>query len=324
MADEGMKGSPVLVVGDSMLDCYWQGRVDRISPEAPVPVLCFEREWLHAGGAANVAANLVALGGTATLATLLGEDDAAQQLSTLVEEAGVRLRAVHSADMVTTKKIRAVCSHHQLLRVDIERPASEDDAKTLCELVCGLLPAHRWVVLSDYHKGALSHCPNMIDHARRQDCLVMVDPKGTNFERYRGAWLLKPNEKEAAAVVGAWADEAAFIRAMSQLREHLALEHLLVTRGERGISLFSAHRQPLHMPTAAREVFDVSGAGDTVLAALAGSLSGGQTLQDAVHHANVAAGLAVAKFGTATVTSAEVQEARGKHDARHKTPAMTG
>lgn len=161
MADKGMKGSPVLVVGDSMLDCYWQGHVDRISLEAPVPVLCFEREWLHAGGAANVAANLVALGGTATLATLLGEDDAAQQLSTLVEEAGVRLRAVHSADMVTTKKIRAVCSHHQLLRVDIERPASEDDAKTLCELVCGLLPTHRWVVLSDYHKGALSHCPNM-------------------------------------------------------------------------------------------------------------------------------------------------------------------
>lgn len=301
-----MRSDHVLVVGDSMLDRYWEGGVERISPEAPVPVLRFDKEWQHAGGAANVAVNLTALGSRAALATLLGQDEAGNCLARLIKKAGVQLHAVRCPQVVTTEKIRAVCSRHQLLRIDFERSPPADAVEALCRLVTGLLPSSPWVVLSDYRKGSLARCEQLIDHALKHRCRVMVDPKGSSFEQYRGAWLLKPNEKEAAVVAGPWSDEHGFSRAMTRLRTRLGVEHLLVTRGERGMSLFSAGRCPVHIPAMAREVFDVSGAGDTVLATLVSYLASGETLEDAIRHANLAAGIAVAKFGTAVVTRSEI------------------
>lgn len=298
-----------------MLDRYWDGNVERISPEAPVPVLSMQKEWQRAGGAANVAANLAALGSHSTLVTWLGGDDAGDQLARIMDTAGVTLKAVRSPQAATTQKIRAVCSHHQLLRVDIEQPIPQDALQALCDLVAELLPQHPWVVLSDYHKGVLTHCAQLLQQAHQQKCRVLVDPKGSSFDQYEGAWLLKPNEKEAAAVTGNWQDEAEFVHLMACLRARLGLQHLLVTRGSRGMSLFSADQQALHIPTAAHEVFDVSGAGDTVLAALAAGLASGETLHDAVRHANIAAGLAVAKFGTAVVTETELRHARRTTEA---------
>jgi rfaE bifunctional protein kinase chain/domain len=298
---------PVLVVGDSMLDRYGDGAVERISPEAPVPVLRMGREWERPGGAANVAVNLAALRGRPVLATLLGDDAAGTRLAELVEEGGAALHAVRRADVVTTQKIRAVCRRQQLLRVDIEQPASADAARVLADRVAELLPAHRWLVLSDYDKGALRHCDAMIRRAAANGVPALVDPKGDDFRRYAGAWLLKPNEAEAARAVGAWSDEDDFDARMLALRRSLGVEHLLVTRGEHGMALFGAARPALHIAAMPREVYDVSGAGDTVLAALVSALAAGETLEDAVRFANRAAGVAVGKFGTATVSRAELR-----------------
>jgi rfaE bifunctional protein kinase chain/domain len=292
-----------------MLDRYWDGAVDRISPEAPVPVLRFGHEWERAGGAANVAANLVSLGRRAALATLLGKDEAGDRLARLVRADQVILHDFRCDAMPTVQKIRAVCRQHQLLRIDIEQLAPAEAACSLCELACSLLAGHSWVVLSDYGKGALAGCERLIARARDQGCHVLVDPKGRSFEHYRGAWLLKPNEAEAAAVAGPWDGEADFVVAMEGLRTRLDLTHLLVTRGERGMALFSADRPVLHVPSVAREVFDVSGAGDTALAALAAFLSTGASLEHAVRQANLAAGIAVGKIGTAVVSLEELMEA---------------
>ena len=300
----------ILVAGDSMIDRYWEGSVDRISPEAPVPVLRLGQEWHRAGGAANVAVNLAAMGSPTALATLLGHDEAGARLAALLQAAGVQLYATRAAGVTTTEKIRAVCNRQQLLRIDIENPPPAPAVHDFCQQVQQLLPQHPWVMFSDYRKGALSHCGAMIAQAHQRGCKVLIDPKGQDFEQYRGAWLLKPNEKEAAAIVGSWSGEQEFSRTMAAFRARLELQHLLVTRGERGMSLFSADRAPLHVPTAAREVFDVSGAGDTVLAALTSFLAAGETLEDAVQHANLAAGVAVAKFGTAVVTRDDIQQAQ--------------
>lgn len=301
----------MIVAGDSMLDRYWEGAVDRISPEAPVPVLRLGREWQRPGGAANVAMNLAALDCRVTLATLLGDDVAGALLERLLGEAGVQVLAVPSG-RPTTQKIRAVCRRQQLLRVDIEEPAAEDRADALAEAVAARLPGQRWLLLSDYAKGALRDCAGLIRRARAAGARVLVDPKGEDFARYRGAWLVKPNQAEAERVAGQAADEAAFDARMGALRTAIDAEHLLVTRGERGMSLFSAARGPLHVAGQAREVYDVSGAGDTVLAALAAALAAGQTLHDAVAQANHAAALAVGKFGTATVSRAELGLAAGQ------------
>lgn len=302
-----MSPDPVLVVGDSMLDRYWEGSVERISPEAPVPVLRFGREQQRAGGAANVALNLAALDGHVTLATLMGQDEAAEQLRGLIEHGGVRLRAVLCAQAATTQKIRAVCRRQQLLRIDIEDAPPPDAARALCTLAHGLLPTHPWVVFSDYGKGALRHCDELLREARLQGCRALVDPKGSDVERYQGAWLLKPNEAEARALAGPWADEQGFAETMGTLRARLRLRYLLVTRGERGMSLFSEDLPPRHIATEAREVYDVSGAGDTALAALAAVLATGQPIEEAVRQANRAAGLAVGKFGTAIVSAEELR-----------------
>ncbi len=299
--------APILVAGDSMLDRYWDGVVERISPEAPVPVLRLGGEWQQPGGAANVAVNLCALQCAPTLATLIGDDEAGRLLARLLREAGVELVGLGGPGCSTTQKIRAVCRRQQLLRVDIETAAPQALAQALADRVAALLPQHRWLLLSDYAKGALRDCSGLIARASAVGCRTLVDPKGTDFARYRGAWLLKPNEAEAQAVAGAAADEDDFDRRMDLLRCSLQIEHLLVTRGERGMVLYSPGRAPQRVAAQAREVYDVSGAGDTVLAALAAALARGAALLDAVAESNRAAAIVVGKFGTAAVTPAELQ-----------------
>jgi D-glycero-beta-D-manno-heptose-7-phosphate kinase len=296
----------MLVVGDSMLDRYWEGAVERISPEAPVPVLRLGREWQRPGGAANVAMNLSALGCDTVLATLVGDDPAGRSLTALVREGGVECVAVLHPGLPTTQKIRAVCRRQQLLRVDIEERVPEEAARALATRVDTLLPGHRWVLLSDYSKGALHDCTAMIRRAHAQGGRVLVDPKGDDFARYRGAWLVKPNQAEAERVVGRSDDDAGFDARMAALRGAIGAQHLLVTRGERGMVLYGEGRPPLRVPGLAREVYDVSGAGDTVLAALAAALAEGATVDDAVAAANRAAAVVVGKFGTATVTREEL------------------
>jgi rfaE bifunctional protein kinase chain/domain len=305
-----MSECPVLVVGDSMLDRYWEGRVERISPEAPVPVLQVTREFSRAGGAANVAINLAALGASVSLLTLVGDDEAGLRLVRLLDQAGVRVHAVGGSRHRTTQKIRCVSQRHQLLRTDFEDPAADECVEQLGAAFAAALPAGGVVVLSDYAKGALRDCPELIARARRAGCRVLVDPKGSDFTRYRGADLLKPNASELKAAVGAWSDEATLHDKCTSLRRRLRLGALLVTLGDQGMTLFDA-KGARHHPAQIREVFDVCGAGDTVIAALARFAAAGHALDAAVQWANRAAGLAVAKFGTAVVSLADLEAAHG-------------
>ncbi len=301
-----MTTSRLLVVGDSMLDRYWDGAVDRVSPEAPVLVLKVESEFARAGGAANVAFNLVDLGSAVTLATVLGRDAAGIELSTLVRGRGIELAAVVDEAMKTIEKIRSVARRHQLLRIDFERTAPPASVAALHERVEALLPEHRWMVLSDYAKGSLARAGELIASARTAGCRALVDPKGRDFTRYRGAFLVKPNTAEVRVIVGDWASEADLLAKLHALRADIGVEHLLMTRGEGGMTLVSAGGASLQVATEAREVYDVSGAGDTVLATLAHCLAVGWTLEDAVRWANRAAGIVVGKFGTSSVTRTEL------------------
>jgi rfaE bifunctional protein kinase chain/domain len=298
--------SAILIVGDCMLDRYWDGSVERISPEAPVPILHVRKEFERAGGAANVALNLVALGSGVALATLLGEDAAGRSLSALMADHGVALHAVSAPDLRTTQKIRSVCMRHQLLRIDFEEPPPPGCIDSIRSVVENLLPAHEWMILSDYGKGCLQRCEKLISAATRRGCKVLVDPKGTDFSRYRGAFVLKPNASELRAVVGEWDSEETMLKKAQALRAELGVEHLLVTRGELGMVLCSADRPCLRIPSEVREVYDVSGAGDTVLAVLAHCLAEGHDVESAVRWANKAAGIVVGKFGTASVSREEL------------------
>lgn len=306
----GAADAPILIVGDCMLDVYWDGVVERISPEAPVPILRVQREFQRAGGAANVALNLRELGSPVTLATLIGDDDAGERLTALMAAARVKLRAVRDARLPTTQKIRSVCVRQQLLRIDFEQPPADASVDALMLRVAPLLAQHRWVLLSDYGKGSLRRCPELMAMAQRHGCRVLVDPKGPDFARYRGAHVLKPNAAEVRAVVGDWHDEADFVERAHKLRADTGVDHLLVTRGEAGMTLCSAGEACLHVGAEVRQVYDVSGAGDTVLATLAHFLADGEDVESAVRLANRAAGLVVGKFGTASVTRAELGVAR--------------
>lgn len=292
---------PVLVVGDSMLDRYWIGTADRLSPEAPVPVLLMQESTSRAGGAANVALNLARLGCGVSLVTLLGDDAAGRELLGLLD--GAEVYAVRTT--ATAEKIRAVSRRHQLLRIDTEHRPPEGAARDVARLAASALPINGWAVLSDYAKGALADCQVIIEAAKRVGCRVLVDPKGTDFTRYAGAWLLKPNEAEFRAVAGDWVDSADLARRAQAMRTDLQLEHLLITCGASGMLLFS-DGESLGFKADAREVFDVSGAGDTVIATLAAMLSRGMALHEAVRLANKAAGIVVGRFGTATVTMGDL------------------
>jgi rfaE bifunctional protein kinase chain/domain len=290
----------VLVVGDVMLDQYWFGEVSRISPEAPVPVVRIGRMEERPGGAANVARNAAALGAQVDLLAVVGEDEPGASLGRLLAVEGVQAHLTRDPTLNTTVKLRVIGRQQQLLRIDFENlPAADALEAKLADFESRLVEA-QVVILSDYAKGALTHVDRMIQAARAAGKPVLVDPKGDDYEKYRHATLLTPNRGEFREVVGSWKSDADFVARGQRLRESLALEALLVTRSEEGMSLFLAD-QVLHVPAVAKEVFDVSGAGDTVIATLGVVLATGASLAEAVRWANKAAGIVVGKLGTAVV-----------------------
>jgi len=299
----------VLVVGDIMLDRYWHGETARISPEAPVPVVRIEQREDRPGGAANVALNIAALGAGASLVGLVGRDEQAEVLHSRLAAAGINCAFVTSDSEPTVTKLRIVSRSQQLIRLDMETRFAATHGAALARRVEDLLDAVSLVVLSDYDKGTLSDCQAIITAARAKAKRVLVDPKGTDFERYRGATLLTPNLREFEAVVGACRGEDELIARGAALAERLDLEALLVTRGEHGMTLIGGGRKVLHVPAQAKEIYDVTGAGDTVIATLAAALAAGQSLADAVALSNVAAGVVVGKLGTASVSGPELRQA---------------
>jgi rfaE bifunctional protein kinase chain/domain len=295
----------VLVVGDVMLDRYWFGEVERISPEAPVPVVRIARNEERPGGAANVARNAAALGAQVTLISVVGDDEAGRALERLLAVERVRTSLHRDAALPTTVKLRVIARQQQLLRIDFETtPSHEILASKLADYE-RTLPDFDVVVLSDYGKGGLAHIARMIELARARGTPVLVDPKGEDYLRYRGATMLTPNRVEFRQVVGSWRNEAELATKAQTLRSELSLEALLITRAEEGMSLFT-DAGSLHIPAQAREVFDVSGAGDTVIATLGVLLGAGAEFASAVRIANQAAGIVVGKLGTAVVQPDEL------------------
>lgn len=298
----------VLVVGDVMLDRYWHGGTSRISPEAPVPVVKVEQIEDRPGGAANVALNIAALGAPAMLVGVTGDDEAADSLRDSLAAAGVQAHFQQLADQPTIVKLRVMSRHQQLLRMDFEEPF-RTDATGLAATVDSLLDGIRVLVLSDYGKGALQNHQVLVQAARARGIPVLADPKGKDFSIYRGASLITPNLHEFEVVVGACADEAELVAKGAQLMRDLQLGALLVTRGEHGMTLLRPVHPPLHLPARAREVFDVTGAGDTVISTLAASIAAGEELPQAVALANLAAGIVVGKLGTAAISAPELRRA---------------
>ena len=295
----------LLIVGDVMLDRYWFGEVGRISPEAPVPVVRVTRVEERPGGAANVARNAAALGAVVDLLAVVGQDEAGESLARLLQDEGVSAQLTRDATLNTTVKLRVIGRQQQLLRIDFENlPAADALEAKLADFEKRLAVADA-VILSDYAKGALTHVDRMIRAARDAGKIVLVDPKGDDYERYRHATLLTPNRSEFREVAGAWKSEADFIARAQRLRESLDVSGLLITRSEEGMTLIR-ESDVLHVPTDAKEVYDVSGAGDTVIATLGVMLAAGLELGDAVRWANKAAGIVVGKLGTAVVHPQEL------------------
>lgn len=295
----------VLVVGDAMLDRYWHGAVDRISPEAPVPVVRVTREEERIGAAANVAYNVTTLGAQASFLGVVGDDEPGQRLEKMLRETGIRTHLKRDAGLRTTVKLRVIGRQQQLLRMDFENEPDHEVLAMQTEAFAELLPQHDAVLFSDYGKGGLAHIPQMIARARQDDRTVLVDPKGSDYARYRGASIITPNRAELQDVVGRWHSEEELAVKAQNLRASLDLGALLVTRSEEGMTLFDA-AGALHVTAQAREVFDVTGAGDTVIATLAAMAAAGLSLRDALPIANRAGGIVVGKFGTATVSYEEL------------------
>ncbi len=299
-------GARILVVGDVMLDRYWFGDVDRISPEAPVPVLKVDRVEERPGGAANVARNIVSLGAQATLLSVVGNDEAGACLARLLKEHHNLDALLHSDDSFSTIiKLRAIARHQQLLRLDFETSPSHEVLQAALEDFRLQLPKTDIVILSDYGKGGLTHIAEMIRLAKAAGKAVLIDPKGDDYARYRGATMLTPNRSEFREVAGKWKTEEDLAAKAERLRADLKLDALLVTRSEEGMSLYR-HSGVVHEPTQTREVFDVSGAGDTVIATMAVMMASGAELSDAMRIANRAAGIVVGKLGTAVVSREEI------------------
>lgn len=298
----------VLVVGDVMLDRYWFGDVSRISPEAPVPVAKIDHIDQRAGGAANVARNIVALGGQAVLLSVIGDDEAGDQLQQLMQHNQVQTHFLRDKTIATTVKLRVVARNQQLIRLDFEDAPTHEVLNSVTRQYRDLLADCDVVILSDYGKGGLTHVTTMIEWARQAGKPVLIDPKGDDYEKYAGATLLTPNRAELRQVTGSWQDEVALTEKAQALREHLGLQALLLTRSEEGMTLFR-EGEPHHQPTQAREVFDVSGAGDTVIGAMGLAMAAGLDLPEAMRLANAAAGVVVAKLGTAVCSFDELAEA---------------
>ena len=299
----------VLVIGDVMLDRFWHGAATRISPEAPVPVVKVAGVDDRPGGAGNVAINLAALGVETTLSGLVGDDEHAKQLRSAVEAKGVRW-SVMPCPADTIVKLRVLSRNQQLIRMDFEAPLDDFADESFLQYASNLIAEHDVVLLSDYAKGTLTNIEALISACRVLNKPVLVDPKGADFSRYAGATLITPNLSEFEAVVGACHQDDTVISARARdLCEQYGFEAVLVTRSERGMTLQSKEGEPLHLPALAREVFDVTGAGDTVISAMAAGLASQDSLENSTRLANVAAGLVVGKVGTATVTREELEGA---------------
>lgn len=295
----------VFVVGDPMLDRYWFGEVERISPEAPVPVVRVNRSEERLGGAANVARNLRAVGAGAGLLSVTGDDEPGRTLQRLAAQEGIACHLLTDPALATTVKLRVLGRQQQMLRIDFEQqPQAEILAAHLDEYEA-LLPQYDLVILSDYGKGGLTHILRMIEIARAAGKPVLVDPKGDDYARYAGATILTPNRAELREVVGRWKSEEDLHERAQRLRRELRLQALLLTRSEEGMTLFTDDGA-WSVPAQAREVFDVSGAGDTVIAVLGAMLAAGRPLREAVALANKAGGIVVGKLGTATVSFEEL------------------
>ena len=298
----------LLVVGDVMLDRYWFGEVSRISPEAPVPVVKVERQEERLGGAANVARNAASLGAVSALLSVVGDDEPGRTLGRLLEAGQIDASLHVDPDIDTIVKLRVIGRQQQLLRIDFETPPSHEILQAKLADFESRVAQADVVILSDYGKGGLTHISDMIRIARAHDKLVLVDPKGDEWGKYAGATVITPNRSELREVVGRWSSEDELLAKAQKLRSELGLEALLVTRSEEGMTLF-ADDGIHHQPAQAREVFDVSGAGDTVIATLAVMLAAGADWAEAIRIANVAAGIVVGKLGTAVVTREELAAA---------------
>jgi D-beta-D-heptose 7-phosphate kinase/D-beta-D-heptose 1-phosphate adenosyltransferase len=302
----------LLVAGDVMLDRYWVGPTSRISPEAPVPVVQIRKDETRPGGAANVALNAAALGVKTHLLGVVGRDEPARLLREALSAKSIAPDFIEAGDRPTITKLRIMSRNQQLIRLDFEESLSVagafDRAAYQARYQMALMDSDV-VILSDYGKGTLCDVAELIAAARAQNKPVLIDPKGSDYRAYRGATLLTPNMGEFEAVVGKCRDDADLVERGEKLRVELDLAALLVTRSEHGMTLIQPGREPLHLPTEAREVFDVTGAGDTVIATLGAALAAGQDLAHACRLANIAAGIVVGKIGTATVSTAELQRA---------------
>ncbi|MDX5151769.1 MAG: D-glycero-beta-D-manno-heptose-7-phosphate kinase [Acidiferrobacterales bacterium] len=305
---EKLDRARVLVVGDIMLDRYWRGAVDRISPEAPVPVVAVSGAEERLGGAANVASNVRALGAQCNLLGITGDDADADALEALLTGQGISAQLERDKSLKTTVKLRIVSQQQQLIRIDFETPANETSTSNLLDRYSKLLAEHDVVIVSDYGKGGLLHVQTMIQLARKANKPVVIDPKGDDYTLYAGATLITPNRKEFQAVAGRYADTDELVRKAESMIGDLGLGGLLVTRSEEGMSLIRSDHKTVHMKARAREVFDVTGAGDTVIAAVGSALAAGSEPEDAIHLANVAAGIVVGKLGSATASPEEIRQ----------------
>ncbi|MDP2255245.1 MAG: D-glycero-beta-D-manno-heptose-7-phosphate kinase [Polaromonas sp.] len=305
LTPEHISSARVLVVGDTMLDRYWYGAVERISPEAPVPVVRVTRTEERIGAAANVAYNIVTLGAQASLLSVVGDDEDSRILEALVAQTGITPYFGRDPQLKTTVKLRVIGRQQQLLRLDFENTPENEVLASQSATFEKLYLQHDAVLFSDYGKGGLAHIVLMIAQARAAGKVVLVDPKGSDYARYKNASVITPNRAELEQVIGRWTNEADLQAKAHNLRTSLNLQALLLTRSEEGMTLFDAQGE-MHVPALAREVFDVTGAGDTVIATLAAMAAAGMTLRDAVPIANRAGGIVVGKFGTATVNHSEL------------------
>lgn len=300
----------VLVVGDVMLDQYWSGETGRISPEAPVAVVRVQDTQVRAGGAANVAMNAKALGAERVgIVGIVGQDEAADKLDQQLNDMGVETYWIRDANIPTTRKLRIISRQQQLIRLDFEEIPASSLAEAVVLQVAEVLVDYDVLVISDYAKGALTHVADIIACAKHIGKPILVDPKGNDFSRYTGATLLKPNLSEFCAIVGSVNSDAAIAEQGERLMQQLQLAALLVTRSEAGMTLLQQSASPVHIPTKAQEVFDVTGAGDTAMATLAVAYASGMSLVAAVRLANEASGLVVRKLGTSLVTIADLTQA---------------
>ncbi|MFM9155446.1 MAG: D-glycero-beta-D-manno-heptose-7-phosphate kinase [Polynucleobacter victoriensis] len=296
----------LLVVGDVMLDRYWFGDTERISPEAPVPVVLVSKDDERLGGAANVARNAASIGAKISILGVVGDDEPGRRVEELLKAQGVNSYLQRDPSLPTTVKLRVVARQQQLIRLDFEKAPTHEALLNKLEQFQSLLPEVDAVILSDYGKGGLTHVTKMIAAARAAGKVVLVDPKGDDYSKYEGASIITPNRSELRQVVGRWKDEADLTARAQALREKLKLDALLLTRSEEGMSLFTAHGVE-HVKADAREVYDVSGAGDTVIAAMAVALAAKWPAGQAMKLANKAGGIVVGKLGTATVSLEELQ-----------------